>query len=124
MAISWWQAGSGWLGGSAADLLADKDDRDAAGQFLMHLQDLPDSAVLPARASSRGRLCWLAEPAGTGRRGEDGSVLVQLLCCGLRRGLGTSTSMSRRLLCRAPRTAMAAGRVSAREYQQPPCQAT
>jgi hypothetical protein len=37
----------GWLGGSAADLLADKDDVDAAAQLLMHLQDLPDLAALP-----------------------------------------------------------------------------
>jgi hypothetical protein len=30
-----------------ADLLADEDDVDAAGQFLVDLQDLPDLAVLP-----------------------------------------------------------------------------
>ena len=38
------------LAGSAvleADLLADEDDVDAAGQFLVELQDLPDLAVLP-----------------------------------------------------------------------------
>jgi hypothetical protein len=32
--IFWRQAGSGWLGGSVADLLGGKDDVDAAGQFL------------------------------------------------------------------------------------------
>jgi hypothetical protein len=37
----------GWLGGSVADLLTDEDDLDAAGQFLVDLEDLPDLAVLP-----------------------------------------------------------------------------
>src|SRR5450755_694491 len=38
---------SGWLGGLEADRLADEDDVDAAGQFLVNLEDLPDLAVLP-----------------------------------------------------------------------------
>src|ERR1022692_1869463 len=38
--------GSGWLGSSEADLLADEDDVDAAGQLLVDLQDLPDLAAL------------------------------------------------------------------------------
>ena len=41
-----------WLGGLEADSLADEDDVDAAGQFLVDLEDLPDLAVL-----SVGRLC-------------------------------------------------------------------
>src|SRR4030081_3564441 len=38
---------SGWLGGLEADRLADEDDVDAAGQFLVDLEDFPDLAVLP-----------------------------------------------------------------------------
>src|SRR5450755_3265489 len=38
---------SGWLGGLEADWLADEDDVNAAGQFLVDLEDLPDLAVLP-----------------------------------------------------------------------------
>ena len=38
---------SGWLGGLEADWLTDEDDVDAAGQFLVDLEDLPDLAVLP-----------------------------------------------------------------------------
>ncbi len=36
-----------WPGSLEADLLADEDDVDAAGQFLVDRQDLPDQAVLP-----------------------------------------------------------------------------
>jgi hypothetical protein len=32
---------------SVADLLADEDDVDAAGQFLMYLQGLPDLLCYP-----------------------------------------------------------------------------
>jgi hypothetical protein len=49
------------VGGSVADLLAGDDDVDAAGQFLVGLEDLPDLAVLPIGGlrgpSSSGRLC-------------------------------------------------------------------
>jgi hypothetical protein len=38
---------SGWLGRLEADRLADEDDVDAAGQFLVDLEDFPDLAVLP-----------------------------------------------------------------------------
>ena len=38
--------GYGALGGLEADSLADEDDVDAAGQFLVDLEDLPDLAVL------------------------------------------------------------------------------
>jgi hypothetical protein len=48
---------SGWLGGLEADLLADEDDVDAAGQLLVDLQDLPDLAVLPV-------LVITGEPSG------------------------------------------------------------
>jgi hypothetical protein len=44
--------GYGALGGLETDSLADEDDVDPAGQFLMDLEDLPDLAVLSA-----GRLC-------------------------------------------------------------------
>jgi hypothetical protein len=36
-----------WLGSSEADLLADEDDVDAAGQLPVDLQDLAHLAVLP-----------------------------------------------------------------------------
>jgi hypothetical protein len=39
-----------------ADLLADKDDVDPAGQFLVDLQDLPDLAVLPVGGLGAGVL--------------------------------------------------------------------
>jgi hypothetical protein len=49
-----WLATVGWLaaelagpGRSETGWLADEDDVDAAGQFLVDLQDLPDGAVLP-----------------------------------------------------------------------------
>ena len=41
-----WADPAGWAG-SEADLLADEDDVDAAGQLLVDLQDLADLAVLP-----------------------------------------------------------------------------
>jgi hypothetical protein len=40
--------------GSVADLLADEDDLDAAGQFLVDLEDLPDLAVLPVGGPRAG----------------------------------------------------------------------
>ena len=44
--LRWAWGRSGWLGGLEADSLADEDDVDAAGQFLVDLEDLPDLAVL------------------------------------------------------------------------------
>jgi hypothetical protein len=42
----WLAAHLAGLGRSESDRLADKDDMDAAGQFLVDFQDLPDLAVL------------------------------------------------------------------------------
>ena len=44
------------LGGLVADLLADEDDADAAGQFGVDLEDLPDLAVLPVGGLRAGIL--------------------------------------------------------------------
>jgi hypothetical protein len=57
--------GCGWLGGSVADGLADEDDVDAAGQFLVDFQDLADLAVLPVgglRAGVFQREAVLVDP--------------------------------------------------------------
>jgi hypothetical protein len=40
--VRWVWCRSGWPGGLEADSLADADDVDAAGQFLVDLEDLPD----------------------------------------------------------------------------------
>src|SRR5450755_2108729 len=56
---------TGWPGGLEADLLADEDDVDAAGQFLVDLEDLPDLAVLPVgglRAGVFQRQAVLIDP--------------------------------------------------------------
>src|SRR5258708_20423373 len=56
---------SGWLGGLEADRLADEDDVDAAGQFLVDLEGLPDLAVLPVgglRAGVLQRQAVLIDP--------------------------------------------------------------
>src|SRR5258707_14942767 len=47
---------SGWPGGLEADRLADEDDVDPAGQFLVDLEDLPDLAVLPVGGLRAGVL--------------------------------------------------------------------
>jgi hypothetical protein len=44
----WLAAHLAGLGRSESDRLADKDDMDAAGQFLLDFQDLLDLAVLAA----------------------------------------------------------------------------
>ena len=41
---------------SEADGLADEDDVDPAGQFLVHLENLADGAVLPVRGLRAGVL--------------------------------------------------------------------
>jgi hypothetical protein len=51
-----------WLGRLEADLLADEDDVDAAGQLLVDLQDLPDLAVLPVGDLRAGVLKRQAVP--------------------------------------------------------------
>jgi hypothetical protein len=43
-------------GRSEADWLADEDEVDAAGQFLVDLEDLPDVAVLPVGGLRAGIL--------------------------------------------------------------------
>ena len=48
--------GSGWLGSLEADLLADEDDVDTAGQLLVDLQDLPHLAALPVSGLRPGVL--------------------------------------------------------------------
>src|SRR4051794_27545156 len=47
---------------SEPDLLADEDDVDAAGQFLVDLEDLPDLAVLPVGGLGAGVLQRQAVP--------------------------------------------------------------
>src|SRR5258706_5507608 len=49
----WWLIGAGR---SEADWLADEDEVDAAGQFLVDLEDLPDVAVLPVGGLRAGIL--------------------------------------------------------------------
>src|SRR4029077_15429672 len=72
---------SGWPGGSVADLLADEDDVDAAGQFGVDLQDLPDLAVLPVgglRAGVLQRQAVLVDPLV--RRGQRRHELLRADC--------------------------------------------
>src|SRR6516225_12303228 len=69
---------SGWLGGSVADPLADEDDVDAAGQFGVDLQDLPDLAVLSVgslRAGVFQRQAVGVDPLV--RRGQRGHQLLR-----------------------------------------------
>src|SRR3989440_13016317 len=67
-----WADPAGWAG-SEADLLADEDDVDAAGQFLVDLQDLADLTVLPVGGLRAGVL-------------QRQAVLVDPLVGGLQRG--------------------------------------
>jgi hypothetical protein len=45
--------GFGWLSASEADLPADEDEVDAAGQFLVDLEDLADLADRPGTRGPR-----------------------------------------------------------------------
>src|ERR1700730_1192812 len=63
-----------WPGGSEAGRLPDEDDVDAAGLFLMDLQNLPDVAVLPVGGVRAGVLelqAVLVDPLVRGRQGGD-----------------------------------------------------
>jgi hypothetical protein len=69
---------SGWPAGSVADLLADEDDVDPAGQFGVDLQHLPDPAVLPVgglRAGVFQRQAVGVDPLV--RRGQRGHQLLR-----------------------------------------------
>src|SRR5215471_1227709 len=66
------------LGVSEADRLADQNDMDAAGQFLVDLQDLPDLAVLPVGGDRAGVFKHQAVPVDPLTRGlEGGDELVR-----------------------------------------------